>query len=302
MATTNLHRVPPVPPAPYLVYQAVTPMGSMADPNLSDVVVISLDGNIGAGKSTLLEAVRTAMPEVEVVVEPVGEWENLKTADGTSLLAHFYDDSKRWGYTFQNCAILTRIIALKNAIKTTKKRVIVTERSVMTDRYVFAEMNRDCGNINEMEWDLYLKWFDNFAADLPVKGVIHVTTNVSTSADRIVSRGREGEDGIPKDYLTSLDAQHYKWLDSTDLPVLRLSTEIGVSLESNLERVKAFIAPFISGADSDADAESSETDSAKTSLESKSVGSCSGGDDLKYFPSTATNTQDTPYRGEAISL
>ena len=163
-----------------------------------DVVVISLDGNIGAGKSTLLEAVRKALPEVEVVVEPVGEWENLKTADGKSLLAHFYDDSKRWGYTFQNCAILTRIIALRKAIASTKKKVIITERSVMTDRYVFAEMNRDCGNINELEWDLYIKWFDNFAADLPVKGVIHVTTTVNTSADRIVSRGREGEDGIPK--------------------------------------------------------------------------------------------------------
>jgi hypothetical protein len=172
---------------------------------------------------------------------------------------------------------------------------------------VFAEMNRDCGNINELEWDLYMKWFDNFAADLPVKGVIHVTTNVNTSADRIVSRGREGEDGIPKDYLTSLDAQHYKWLDSTDLPVLRLSTEVGVSLTSNLDRVKAFIAPFLADAnatstDSDADAECSETDSAKTSLESKSVGSCSASEDLKYFPPTATNVQDTPFRGESLAL
>ena len=164
--------------------EATGAMEAVVQLDMSDVVVISIDGNIGAGKSTLLEAVRTAMPEVEVVVEPVAEWENLKTADGKSLLAHFYDDSKRWGYTFQNCAILTRIIALKNAIKTTKKRVIVTERSVMTDRYVFAEMNRDCGNINELEWDLYMKWFDNFAADLPVKGVIHVTTDVKTRCHR----------------------------------------------------------------------------------------------------------------------
>jgi hypothetical protein len=38
------------------------------------VVVISLDGNIGAGKSTLLEAVKIALPQVEVVVEPVGKY------------------------------------------------------------------------------------------------------------------------------------------------------------------------------------------------------------------------------------
>jgi deoxycitidine kinase/deoxyguanosine kinase len=265
----------------------------------SDVVVISIDGNIGAGKSTLLEAVRVAMPEVEVVVEPVAEWENLKTADGKSLLAHFYDDSKRWGYTFQNCAILTRIIALKNAIKKTKKRVIVTERSVMTDRYVFAEMNRDCGNIDELEWDLYMKWFDNFAADLPVKGVIHVTTDVNTSADRIVSRGREGEDGIPKDYLTSLDAQHYKWLDSTDLPVLRLSTE-GTSLESNVERVKAFIAPFLaaSSASDCADASANVSNCLNYAVGDTEAGAGAGA--VVYVPGTAACALHTTTSPEMV--
>ena len=223
-----------------LVPPVVTPVAMK-----HDVLVISLDGNIGAGKSTLLEAIRVAIPEVDVVVEPVGEWEKLKTKDGKSLLAHFYDDSQRWGYTFQNCAILTRIIALKEAIRNTKKRVLITERSVMTDRYVFAEMNRDCGNINELEWDLYMKWFDNFAADLPVKGVIHVTTTVNTSADRIVKRGREGEGGIPRDYLQSLDAQHHKWLSNTGLPVLRLSTETSVSAEENIDKVREFVNAFL---------------------------------------------------------
>lgn len=103
-----------------------------------EVIVISLDGNIGAGKSTLLEAVALALPEVEVVVEPVAEWETLKTADGKSLLQHFYEDKKRWSYTFQNCAILTRLTAIQKAIRNTKKRVIITERSLLTDRFVFC--------------------------------------------------------------------------------------------------------------------------------------------------------------------
>jgi deoxycitidine kinase/deoxyguanosine kinase len=214
------------------------------DASEEQVVVISLDGNIGAGKTTLLDAVRNAIPEVEVVQEPLAEWENLKTEDGKSLLTLFYEDSTRWGYTFQNCAILTRVIALKEAIKKTTKRVIVTERSVMTDRYVFAELNHACGNINALEWELYLKWFDNFAADLPIKGIIHVTTNVDTSADRIRERGRDGEDAISKDYLASLDAQHYRWLEETRLPVLRVLGN-KADIEKNIQLVKEFVQPFL---------------------------------------------------------
>ena len=85
-------------------------------------MVISLDGNIGAGKSTLLEAIRSGLPEVEVVVEPVGEWTRLKNAEGKSLLELFYEDKRRWAYTFQNCAILTRLRSLKAVLRTTTKK------------------------------------------------------------------------------------------------------------------------------------------------------------------------------------
>lgn len=218
---------------------------SYVDENDSGVVIISLDGNIGAGKSTLLEAIREDMPEVEVVQEPVGEWEQLRDAKGRSLLQLFYEDKKRWSYTFQNCAILTRLNAIKQALANTTKKVLITERSVLTDRFVFAQMLRDSGDLNKLEWELYLKWFDTFATELPLKGVIHVTTGVKCSTDRIQQRGREGESSIPVEYLTALDAQHHKWLAETDLDVLQLSTEPTVSLENNLARIRAFVEPYL---------------------------------------------------------
>jgi deoxyadenosine/deoxycytidine kinase len=204
-------------------------------------IVISLDGNIGAGKSTLLAAMAEAMPDVECIVEPVGEWLNLKNGDGKSLLELFYEDKRRWAYTFQNCAILTRLRSLRSALASTKKRVIITERSVLTDRYVFAEMLRDSGDIDALEWQLYMNWFDTFAADLPLRGVIYLTTGVGTSAGRIVKRGREGEDHIPLDYLSGLDAQHRRWIQATPLPVLELSTEEGQSQAANIDRVREWI-------------------------------------------------------------
>jgi len=204
-------------------------------------LIISVDSLIGSGKSTLLAAIQAALPDVEVVLEPVGVWMTLKNAEGKSLLELFYEDKRRWAYTFQNCAILTRLRTIKDAIASTKKRVILTERSVLTDRFVFAEMLKASGDIDEMEWTLYMNWFDTFATDLPIRGVVYLTTGVETSAGRIVRRGRHGEENIPLDYLSALDAQHKKWLSSTDLPVLRISTEPGQSQDANIAAVKRFV-------------------------------------------------------------
>jgi deoxyadenosine/deoxycytidine kinase len=205
--------------------------------------IYSVDGNIGAGKTTFLEAVRASLgPTVHVVLEPVGEWMRLKNAEGVSLLELFYSDKKRWAYTFQNCAILTRLRAIRSAMMDLPDfAVILTERSVLTDRYVFAEMLRASGDLNCLEWELYCKWFDTFAAALPITGIIYLTTGVGTSAGRIVTRGRSGEDHIPLDYLSALDMAHRTWIESTELPVLRVSTEPGSSLSETIEAVRVFI-------------------------------------------------------------
>ena len=102
-------------------------------------------------------------------------------------------------------------------------------------------MLKETGDIDALEWQLYCKWFETFATDLPMAGIIHVTTGVSKSQSRIVSRGRDGEGSIPVEYLAALDAQHTKWVESTPLPVLRVSTEQDGSVEGCVEEIKAFI-------------------------------------------------------------
>jgi deoxyadenosine/deoxycytidine kinase len=207
----------------------------------TDKIVISLEGNIGVGKSTLLEVVKSSCPDYEVVLEPVGEWMRLKNSEGKSLLELFYEDKRRWAYTFQNCAILTRLKIIREAVASTKKQIILTERSVLTDRFVFAEMLRESGDIDALEWDLYMNWFNSFANEIPVSGIIHLTTGVGTAAERIVRRGRHGEDHIPRDYLSALDHQHLKWLSRAEQPVLRLSTEPGVPIAENIARIREFV-------------------------------------------------------------
>ena len=211
--------------------------------------IVSLDGNIGAGKSTLLEKIGTAFPHIKVVHEPVDTWTRLKDASGRNLLELFYEDKKRWAYTFQNAAILSRLKMLKEAIADALPgQIIITERSVLTDRFVFAQMLKDKGDIDPLEWDLYEMWYNTFATELPMTGIIYITTGVSTSSERIKKRARGGEGAIPDAYLTDLAAQHERWLkmvaeqsSGTDLPVLRISTEVGIPIELTLSQIRAFL-------------------------------------------------------------
>ena len=201
-------------------------------------IIISLDGNIGSGKTTLLGEIRNKV-NVHVVDEPVAQWTALKNAEDTNLLELFYQDKKRWAYTFQNCAILTRLKNIKDAVEAGHK-IIITERSILTDKHVFAEMLRCAGDMDPLEWELYESWFDIFGKEYPVNGIIYVSTNAYISKERIQIRNRIGEENINIEYLEALDIQHKKWIENTNIPVLTLSTE-GVTVEKNIEEIKLFI-------------------------------------------------------------
>jgi deoxyadenosine/deoxycytidine kinase len=207
-------------------------------------IIITLDGNIGAGKSTLLDALRQKIPAVTVIPEPVADWLTLKNAEGESLLALFYKDTKRWAYTFQNCAILTRLLETQKIMNTWKHEegklpVIITERSVLTDRYVFADMLHKQGKMDDLEWTLYMKWYDNYAANLPIKGILYLTTPATISKDRIGIRGRTGEESIPLDYLQDLESQHNSWIRQSSLPCLQISTE--GDIDAVVEKINTWI-------------------------------------------------------------
>jgi len=211
----------------------------------SSVRIFSLDGNIGVGKTTLLKQIAERFPQIIIVREPVDIWTDLKNPDGSNLLELFYADKKRWAYTFQTAAFLSRLKLVKDALATALAvakpgQIILTERSVLTDRYVFAEMLRAQGIMSDIEWTLYTSWFDTFATGLPIRGIIHIDTSVETALSRIKGRGRDGEGGIESAYLTDLDAQHKTWLKQTKLPVLTISTEVNLDMDKELDKLNVW--------------------------------------------------------------
>ena len=209
-------------------------------------VIISLDGNVGGGKSYLLKQIRKRFPAFKIVDEPVGQWTELTNEHGENMLELFYKDKKRWGYTFQTCALLTRQKNMQTMIDQLDKTsdetyIIITERSILTDKYIFADMLHRTGFMSDLEWNLYNKLFDALSQQHQVDGVIYVSTSALTSKDRIQMRGRPEEETISIDYLNDLDKQHEKWLSSTTIPVCSVSTEPGSSLDTVLEQIMEFV-------------------------------------------------------------
>ena len=183
--------------------------------------IFSIEGNIGSGKSTLLANLRKYYENNHDVIflkEPVDEWEKIKDENGTTILEKFYGDQDKYSFSFQMMAYVSRIKVLRDALKDInfeKNRpiVIITERSLYTDKMVFAKMLYDSKKIELINYQIYLNWFDTFSEEFPVNKVVYVKTAPEICHSRIVKRSREGENNIPIEYLQNCNNYHNNMLD-----------------------------------------------------------------------------------------
>jgi len=169
--------------------------------------MIFVEGNIGTGKSTFLTSLSS---EFKVILEPVDEWSKMKNANGKNILEEFYSDPSRNAYLFQSIAFRSR---MKNIVNRCDD-VCFVERSIYTDRNVFAKTCRDDGLIGDIEWDDYVSWFDWLTTEFQVhpKGFVYLRCEPEVSLERIKKRNRSGEENISLEYLKKLHAKHDDWL------------------------------------------------------------------------------------------
>jgi deoxyadenosine/deoxycytidine kinase len=204
-------------------------------------ILVSIEGNIGAGKTTLLQKLRSNHPEWHSIDEPVDTWSKIKNEQGQSLFELYYHDRKRWSYTFQSCALLTRYENIEKKVQSILHQryhgiqIFLTERYLDTDYQVFTKKLFDEGSITKIEIELYERLLRHLRATAtPLSAIIHLKTPPLLCKDRIAIRGRSGEEAITLDYLESLNKYQSKWIESSHIPTL--STE-----STNYHEVEKFI-------------------------------------------------------------
>ena len=239
--------------------------------------IISIEGNIGSGKSTLLENLKKHYVTNENIIflrEPVDDWEKIKDKQGNTMLKKFYDDQEKYSFSFQMMAYISRLKILRDTIKQIRanvrkyiddlykkielsglcyneqciknmpKYIIITERSLYTDKYVFAKMLYEQGKIEDVCYQIYLNWFDTFSEEFPVHKVIYVKADAKICHNRIIKRSRDGEENIPLSYLENCGFYHDDMLNefmSKSICINQLILNGNVDIYENNLQVETWI-------------------------------------------------------------
>ena len=216
--------------------------------------IVSIDGNIGSGKSTKVSHLKKYFmneytlhnsKRICFLQEPVDEWHSIVDKNGVPILTNLYKDTKKFAFRFQMMAYISRLKLLREAVKSNKYDIIITERCVATDRNVFAKMLYDSGDIEEDEYTIYNKWYNEFLDDVPIKGLIYIKATPETCMERIKKRAREGEN-IPFDYISLCNKYHDEWIENEICKKLIIDgnqdSENNLTiLNENLKKIEDFI-------------------------------------------------------------
>jgi deoxyadenosine/deoxycytidine kinase len=128
-----------------------------------------------------------------------------------------------------------------------KNNVFITERCLETDYHVFAQMLRDDGMMDRMEWDLYKMWYDYIQTlSTPLTAVVYLYTPPDICADRIKIRGRTGEDKIGHSYLENLDKYQRQWLAHETIPILHYDNFGEGGQKNKVEDVEQLVCELVS--------------------------------------------------------
>lgn len=184
-------------------------------------IIVAIEGNIGSGKSTTVDLLKQKYDnqilfgrKVVFLQEPVKQWEEINS-DGVNILEKFYANQEKWAFSFQMMAYISRLDILRKAVKENPNGIIFTERSLFTDKNVFAQMLYDDEKINEIDFQIYNKWFNSFIEEVPISGIVYIKTDPETCSNRVEKRARKGE-SIPLEYLTQCSQYHDNWIISKE--------------------------------------------------------------------------------------
>ena len=212
--------------------------------------MLSIEGNIGSGKSTLLGALKKTKKwsnkKIIFVREPVDEWEKIKDKNGITILEKFYEDQKKYSFSFQMMAYISRLKLLKEAVETNPDAVIISERSLFTDKLVFAKMLFDTNKMEDINYLIYLKWFETFSENFHLNKIIYIKTDPEICFSRINKRCRQGESNIPLDYLKECDKYHDEMMKTLNIEKIILDGNVDIvkdksKLEEWIESIEKFI-------------------------------------------------------------
>lgn len=186
-------------------------------------MAIILAAPIGAGKSTVTRELSKLM-SLPAAYESVSD---------NPVLPLYYSDRKRYGFHLQMYFLERRVSDMQSMyeVETVAHKHVISDRSIIEDKAIFATQLHDTGMMNDVEFDIYTK---NLETDLkllngykeltngtPEDLLVFLNPSFERTLEQIVERGRTFEqfDKNPelKDYYKDIYNRYAKWYDAYDL-------------------------------------------------------------------------------------
>lgn len=166
---------------------------------------IAIAGNIGSGKTTL-----TGLLAKHLNYETLYE-----NTDDNPYLYSFYEDMRRWSFNLQIYFLHTRFKQVLELHKEQKN--VIQDRTVYEDAYIFAPTLHEMGLMNTRDFENYTAIFELLSSFIKFPDLlIYLRGSVPTLVSQIQKRGREYENTIRLDYLSSLNQRYEDWINNYD--------------------------------------------------------------------------------------
>lgn len=162
---------------------------------------IAIAGNIGSGKTTL----------TKLLARHYGYRPVFEPADNNPYINSFYEDMRRWSFNLQIYFLHTRFKQLIDIRKANTN--IIQDRTLYEDAYIFAPNLHAMGLLNTRDFENYIQMFELLSSFIqPPDLLIYLKGDVPSLIRQIQRRGREYENAIRLDYLTSLNQRYDNWI------------------------------------------------------------------------------------------
>lgn len=166
-------------------------------PNPMFVVVA---GNIGSGKTTLTKKLS----------ERLGWKPHFESVQDNPYLSDFYTDMARWAFPLQVYFLNHRFNTHRTIESLTASSI--QDRSIYEDANIFARSLFDQGKLDARDYQNYRSLYESMIQFIsPPTLMIFLRRSVPKLQARIKQRGRDYEQAIPVNYLTSLNDYYDDW-------------------------------------------------------------------------------------------
>lgn len=163
-------------------------------------------GNIGSGKTTLTKKLS----------ERLGWKPHFESVQDNPYLSDFYSDMSRWSFPLQ-------VYFLNHRFNTHRQiesipASSIQDRSIYEDANIFARSLYDQGKLDKRDYENYRQLYESMIQFInPPTLMIFLRRSIPKLQERIKQRGRDYEQAIPTEYLTSLNEYYDDWYANYNL-------------------------------------------------------------------------------------